>query len=291
MSSKHVCPICQGSTEIVRPFAHRKQEDLNLAACQQCGLEFLSPQPSGDWLGEEYAQYHVRHGIDVSLHKSAHFTRLLERLPIDFTGKRVLEFGAAEGNCIKAVRRKAPTAHITAVEANISNARTLKPLADETQMVSVEEWLSRSNGKKYDVVMMFDVLEHLRDPVAVVKKLRKSVLNENGYLIATFPVCDSLSRRAMGRLWPHYKVEHLFYFTKEALGILAKESGLKPTLLVPLKKYLSLEYYLQVVSHFGPKETKSVGRLLSAVTPTACKKMSLNLASGEALWVAQNRAG
>ena len=77
----------------------------------------------------------------------------------------------------------------------------------------------------FDVVTMFEVIEHLRDPAGVLRVVWR-LLRDGGLLYLTTPNYDSLSRYLLGSSWriilPR---EHLFYFTAASLGPLLRMSG------------------------------------------------------------------
>lgn len=80
-----------------------------------------------------------------------------------------------------------------------------------------------------DVVVMFDVIEHLEDPGEVLC-LCGEYLRPGGAVILTTPDFGSLPARLGGRRWrnmtPPY---HLWYFTVESLKRLAATAGLEVT--------------------------------------------------------------
>lgn len=96
---------------------------------------------------------------------------------------------------------------------------------------SIESW--PGDGETYDVVTMFDVLEHLRDPVEAVRKIRNR-LRDGGILVLEVPNQEGLLDRAAGvayRLgWRKpvsalYNLHHLFYFSVRSLSRLLRDAG------------------------------------------------------------------
>jgi 2-polyprenyl-3-methyl-5-hydroxy-6-metoxy-1,4-benzoquinol methylase len=78
-----------------------------------------------------------------------------------------------------------------------------------------------------DVVVMYDVIEHVKDPVVTLKKTF-SMLNKNGVVMITTPDAGSAWARMWGKKW-HAIVppQHLFYFTRKNLVKLVESSGFK----------------------------------------------------------------
>jgi 2-polyprenyl-3-methyl-5-hydroxy-6-metoxy-1,4-benzoquinol methylase len=79
----------------------------------------------------------------------------------------------------------------------------------------------------FDVITMFDLLEHIRDPLGMIMATKR-MLAPGGILVIFTPNFDSVSncimREASNLIAP---AEHLFYFTKDAVNILAERSKME----------------------------------------------------------------
>ena len=79
----------------------------------------------------------------------------------------------------------------------------------------------------YDLITMFDVLEHLSDPVSVFNMINKK-LKPGGYCVAYTPNIFSVGYELMGvkqnTLLPF---EHLCFFNNRSLEFLVKKTGFK----------------------------------------------------------------
>jgi SAM-dependent methyltransferase len=280
------CRLCRAPGDRRRWLERRGDEALALVRCRGCGTEFLEPQPSDGWLAEEYRNYFERRATALVRPKRDHFRRLLARAGIDFRGRRVVELGPGEGDCIAALRAGWSGVRVTAVEANPQGRAHLEALGCEVVTAPIERWVGDGDDR-FDAVLLFDLLEHLREPLAVAAALGSRRLEAGGALIATFPNVESWSRRALGRWWPQYKVEHLFYFSRRAVAALAGAAGVDTLRLERLDKRLPLAYLLQVGSHFGPPALRRASRLVRPCLPASLATLSPPLPLGEWLWVAR----
>lgn len=101
---------------------------------------------------------------------------LLCVIPID--AARVLEIGCGEGSLGRAFRAKNPDVHYTGVEAFAQAADRARPHLDHVLVGDIEDagtlraLETASAGAPYDVLVLGDVLEHLRDPWRVLARLR-----------------------------------------------------------------------------------------------------------------------
>lgn len=95
---------------------------------------------------------------------------------------KLLEVGCAEGELL----------YLLQDEYNISGIDISQHSVDKTnqligkKIAKVLDIQTSTLKEKYDVILLFDVLEHLSNPQTVIKRLLYS-LNENGILIFTVP--------------------------------------------------------------------------------------------------------
>jgi len=81
-------------------------------------------------------------------------------------------------------------------------------------------------GRNFDVVSMFDVIEHLTDPLRAVSKVR-GILNPQSLFILTTTDCDSIVSRLLGKNLEDFRRirEHLFFFNRDNIRILLERAG------------------------------------------------------------------
>ena len=76
----------------------------------------------------------------------------------------------------------------------------------------------------YDVVTMWDVIEHLPDPASTLRAVH-SALRPGGVFAVTTMDVEALFPRVAGRFWPWYMQMHLVYFSRRTLGELLRRCG------------------------------------------------------------------
>jgi len=78
---------------------------------------------------------------------------------------------------------------------------------------------------RFDVVTSFHVLEHVADPVAVVRRMLQW-LAPDGLVIIEVPNAGGLGARLFGRAWSGLELpRHLSHFTPESLGRVVQQAG------------------------------------------------------------------
>jgi 2-polyprenyl-3-methyl-5-hydroxy-6-metoxy-1,4-benzoquinol methylase len=87
---------------------------------------------------------------------------------------------------------------------------------------------ARLDASSFDVVTMWDVLEHSFDPAAELVEAHR-ILKPGGHLFITVPDAGSLIARLMGAHWYGFKsaAEHNYYFSRDTLGQLLTKAGLR----------------------------------------------------------------
>ena len=148
------------------------------------------------------------------------------------TGKTVLEIGCASGAMTRCLSQQLDC-RVTAFEINAEDAAEARPFCDVIHIGNVEDIdLARTVGiNQFDVAVYADVLEHLRDPVAALRKTRP-VLKDDGYLVACVPNIAHAALAydlALGR-FDYRQVgllddTHIRFFTKSSLFLAFEASG------------------------------------------------------------------
>ena len=77
-----------------------------------------------------------------------------------------------------------------------------------------------------DLVTLWEVLEHLPDPLATLRRI-SVILRPGGLLALSTPDAGSAVARALGGRWPGWSKipEHLFFFDRATLRRLPTEAG------------------------------------------------------------------
>jgi SAM-dependent methyltransferase len=103
----------------------------------------------------------------------------------------------------------------------------------------------------FDVVTMWDVIEHLTDPLGELVRVR-DLLKPGGYLVVHTIDIGSLFARLMGSRWPWLMEMHVYYFTRPTLRRLLEEAGFSVVGIRAQGRYLRLGYLMNRVAALFP---------------------------------------
>lgn len=169
------------------------------------------------------------------------------------SGKRVLEIGCASGYMSREFTKRGCA--VTGIEINPDLARKAKKYVGRTIVGDIENRSIREKlkGERFEVMVLADVLEHLKDPEGVLSSLQ-SFLAKDGKMIISVPNIAFLTNRLLlflGRFdysdWGIMDKTHLRFFTKESILELVKNAGLVVEKIDPIVNFTQLPLYMQTL--------------------------------------------
>lgn len=149
---------------------------------------------SGDFKGhyQRYYEYEKARGVvygPENLDGNARFECISDMVKAA-NPKKVLDYGCAHGHYTVNLAKRFPDVVFHGVDINASNIITARKWAEDEGMqervVFIEGEHNSFEGTGYDLIIAAEVLEHVLDPIAVVRELRKR-LSKNGRLVISTP--------------------------------------------------------------------------------------------------------
>ena len=131
---------------------------------------------------------------------------------------RVLDIGCAAGFFLKVMEEKGwDTTGVELSKLMADFARTELGLKNVLAGTLDEQ---QFEPESFDVITLWDVIEHLEDPRSVLATANR-LLKNDGILVLETQNVESAFARFMGRRWHHYKFEeHLWHFAPSTLSAL-----------------------------------------------------------------------
>jgi 2-polyprenyl-3-methyl-5-hydroxy-6-metoxy-1,4-benzoquinol methylase len=242
------CPLC-ASADIKRLFdcgGYPVEERSPVFACRDCTARFLNPQPSDKILEQIYdGRYVLGSGgatenyVKILKRETARLNlQSLRRLSKRSEG-RLLEIGCSWGDFL--VEAQQAGYRVDGVEISPESAKTARERlgSDCVQTGTIES--ANLESEAFDFVANFDAIEHVRDPGAVLDEFRR-VLKPGGTVMIATPDLDGISSLLLGRYWPEYKNEHLFYFSRKSMRLALERRGFRAIRFESNRKMLNLDY-------------------------------------------------
>jgi 2-polyprenyl-3-methyl-5-hydroxy-6-metoxy-1,4-benzoquinol methylase len=220
--------------------------------CADCRLLMLNPQPSDDeliaiytaeyFLGDDTPAGHAR----VSDMKAATARSYLEQIRRyrGRQGGRLLEIGCGQGEFLLEAQQLGYA--VTGVEVSADAARRARQRLGGGNIVCGEIDSVACAEHSFDVCVLADVIEHIRDPMAFLRTIRR-LLKPNGLVFIATPSVDSWSARLLRQNWMEFKPEHLVYFDANTIQNALFRAGFDQVVVQPGWKVLNLGY---VAHHF-----------------------------------------
>jgi 2-polyprenyl-3-methyl-5-hydroxy-6-metoxy-1,4-benzoquinol methylase len=235
MTHQGTCYLCEKSKFKSRDGSVRDNPGLEIVECRSCGLVFLSSFEHVSKGFYESAEMH--HGeIDADLQAWIKETEQDDDRRFNFirqhlTNKSVLDFGCGHGGFL--LRARDVSSRVVGIEVE-------KRLKVHFAAAGLEVYQNLEElHEHFDVITLFHVLEHLPDPVNMLKKLAMH-LNKEGRIIIEVPNAnDVLLSLYNSRAFSHftYWSPHLYLFTEKTLGMVSEKAGLKKDYVKHIQRY------------------------------------------------------
>jgi 2-polyprenyl-3-methyl-5-hydroxy-6-metoxy-1,4-benzoquinol methylase len=248
--------------------------------CRGCGFAWVSPRLDEAGLAALYASQsywksdaprttgYSDYRRDERLYLRTFRRRLEFALRDGPRGGTALDVGCAAGFCLKVLSDLG--FDVYGVEPSAEIARHARErFGFETIHVGQLE-TSPHPPEFFDLITMWDVIEHVVDPRALLVKARQ-LLKPGGMLVVETQNADSAFARLLGRRWHHYKhQEHIYHFTPSTVRELLRSADFQIEKLTPrfAGKYVSFDFIAERATRLHPS-ISAVLRPLTALKSAA----------------------
>ncbi|NNM94933.1 MAG: class I SAM-dependent methyltransferase [Bacteroidia bacterium] len=197
---------------------------IDIVQCENCSFIFIPPfyrkgVSYTDYKNAEVANQ-VRKGNNwVKLQR--HFLRykLIRKYK---SGGKLFDLGAGWGHFLLAGRMLGY--EVSGIE--ISEQPFLYAKNDLKLPVDHIDFFEMPDSNKFDIITMWDVLEHIDRADTVVEKCAR-MLQPGGCLIIQVPQIDSYIAKKQGADWGMMGLDHVNYFSKQTLTRLLEKNGFR----------------------------------------------------------------
>ncbi|MGH8655596.1 MAG: class I SAM-dependent methyltransferase [Gammaproteobacteria bacterium] len=237
--------------------------DLRRCANRECGLLWLDPMPAADELSKAYASYYThgesegrpasglrqwarnlgeaylahRYGYRaeplsrwyramswlIFLHPGARANLDFSVFYLSALGGRLLEIGLGSGRMLSSMRGRGW--QVEGVDTDPAAVRIARARSLEVHHGTLEE--RRFPTSSFDAIVMGHVIEHVSDPLSLMRECRR-LIKPQGKLVIITPNSDSWGHKLYKQYWRGLEPpRHLYIFNCRALRILAEKAEFK----------------------------------------------------------------
>lgn len=211
-----------------------------IVECRHCSLVYANPRWPQEAVLEAYTAVEDETYVEERLGRELtfrHHLKNVERIVGPANGRKLLDVGAYIGVFVEVAAEAGWDAQgIEPSEWATAEARRrgLNVQAGTLASADLEEGA-------FDVITMWDVIEHLTDPACELEHARR-LLRPGGWLVVHTMDISAPVARLMGRRWPWLMDMHLYYFSGATLRRMLNDQGFEVDWQRPQGRFLSLGY-------------------------------------------------
>ena len=207
-------------------------ETFQWVRCRRCGLIYLNPRPilaeMARYYPANYEPFTRQEGTESWLARLSYRVAIAKRCRIASRGHkpgRLLDVGCGIGDFMLGMRQRGWEVHGLDLSPDAVALARQKGLDVFQGQLFDAPYAEQS----FDLVTMWDVLEHLHDPGVHLARVAQ-LLKPGGKFVVTLPNPHSLDFRLFGPVWTGLDVpRHLYVFVRPALLALFQRAGLEVT--------------------------------------------------------------
>lgn len=262
-----------------------------LARCLDCGMIFINPRPISFQIHSQYNEnyFHcetpIRGGYEnyIGDEKEIRLTfrrriKRLQRLISLKPESNVLDIGCAAGFFLQECKYTGWDVHgleLCEFQAQEARNKGLHVVTSSIEKVVFED-------SSFDLITMWDVIEHLPEPVSALKSVYRW-LKPGGHVVLSTPDTDSWMATIFRRNWLGFRSvdEHLFFFNRTTINRALKLAGLTPERFTYTGKYLNLPRIITRLRYYS-----RIGTILLRFSETRLPSRSIYLNPLDTMMVA-----
>jgi 2-polyprenyl-3-methyl-5-hydroxy-6-metoxy-1,4-benzoquinol methylase len=270
------CLFCAPGTPAAQLF---DDPPFAVLRCSGCGLVFVSPRIAAGRLGDVYDETYWRspaprdRGYADYRAEAARWLRTYRLRAKLLEGRlaprsRIIDVGCAAGYFGQVMR--AHGHEVWGIEPSSAIAgEALRRLGNDRVhpgTLADAPWPPGS----FDLITLWDVVEHLPDPVAALGRARE-LLRPGGLLLIETQNVESRFARMLGRRWQHFKqAEHLWHFSPATLTRLLHVARFAPVETTARRagKFVGLDFVAERSARLHPAlatALRPLGKLPGAI--------------------------
>ncbi len=232
-----------------------------IVQCKTCGLVYTTPRLDGSQILDSYVAVEDPLYLEERDGRVLTFERHLRPLEkLHAPPGRLLDVGAYTGVFVEIAAQHGWEAW------GVEPSRWAVDQAQARGLKMIEGTLATAglDDASFDVVTLWDVIEHLADPFTEVQQAHR-LLKPGGLLAVHTMDIESPFARVMGPHWPWLMEMHIYYFSRRTLSVMLEKAGFTVLRAEPQGRYLRLGYFATRIGGFSSLLGRALGRLFDVL--------------------------
>lgn len=283
------CIVCEKKTK--KLFSYRS---FTYTACTSCSHVSTLPYPTTKDMEKHYAKKFIKGNYELLQNFRSQYNEIYKGMIVvlekqlhkegkTLKGLSILDVGCFTGEFLLLLKEKG--ADVYGLELQKDAVRIAnKSLPGRVKKADVMH--DPFPKKRFDIIALLGVVEHVTDPILLLKQSHK-LLKPNGFLLIQTPNSASFLAKTFGKYWPPFEpVEHIHLFGEKSMKIALKNTHFALRSFQPHWKKLPIQYVYNMLENFGPeihKIIKPFHKIFSKIP----KNVALPFYIGEMLIVAK----
>jgi cyclopropane fatty-acyl-phospholipid synthase-like methyltransferase len=232
------CPLCGSSARHNFALPHASVWECSES---KCALQFADPQLGELKLSQAYENlYYPARQNGNGLHFENTSESVLRQVFSKFeqrfgtlAGQRLLDYGCGVGSLLRVSTEFGMRP--TGIEPDRQARSTVASIGSATLYQNLEELSVVEPGKRFDMIVLWTVIEHLRRPWEDLARLHRLLEPHGSLLISTINI-SCLRARIERQRWEQYRnPTHFYYFDRASLPRVLEKAGFSDVSEWPLR--------------------------------------------------------
>lgn len=224
------CQVCDSAKYEKRYIITRSEGTFRIVKCSNCGHIYQNPRLNEKHIKKSYDKQkefyrsmprkNNRKSFELICSKRL---KKIESFFIHPSHLKILDIGCAFGTFVETAEKMGWEAHGVELSKHIASFAKNK-----MHLKVFNGTLEKARYQKefFDVITMFDVIEHVPDPKKTLMECNR-ILKNQGLIVIQTPAVDSLYSMIKGKHWDYFGLQHLNYFSTKSMEKILEAAGFK----------------------------------------------------------------
>lgn len=241
--STHSSIEMDSNTYCCTSFGHNKHDEI--VECLDCGLLAVKEIPNPSELEQNYKQVIDPLYLDEKESRYLTFRKVVKEVQMYVPDGKILDVGCYCGYFLDVARESGYEVEGLELSKWASDHARLSGLVVHNDTLS-----SLKLDGHFDLITMWDVVEHFSDPRAELHEINR-LLKKHGYLFLSTINVGSIVARLMGPRWPWLMDMHIFYFNPNTITKILEQEGFRIVRIQNYTHIISSKYFITKLAHIS----------------------------------------